>query len=132
MYKVNISGQHVSISDEVINYVEASISNLERFSDQITSVNVNFTTEKHDTHQIIAEAQIHIPGADIFATSTADRHITSAIDGLMNKLENQMRKHKSKQLNKSHSGNKMNIETMEEREKQDEFNELADRGVIAS
>jgi len=132
MYKVNISGQHVSISDEVINYVETSISNLERFSDQITSVNVNFTTEKHDTHQIIAEAQIHIPGADIFATSTADRHITSAIDGLMNKLENQMRKHKSKQLNKSHSGNKMNIETLEEREKQDEFNELADRGVITS
>lgn len=132
MYKVNISGQHVSISDEVINYVEASISNLERFSDQITSVNVNFTTEKHDTHQIIAEAQIHIPGADIFATSTADRHITSAIDGLMSKLENQMRKHKSKQLNKSHSGSKISSETLEEREKQDEFNELADRGVITN
>jgi len=130
MYKVNISGQHVSVSDEVVSYVEESISSLERFSDQISSVNVNFTTEKHDTHKIIAEAQIHIPGADIFATSTADRHITSAIDGLMTKLENQMRKHKSKHLNKSHSGNKVDSETPEEREKQDEFNELVDRGVV--
>jgi putative sigma-54 modulation protein len=130
MYKVNISGQHVSVSDEVVRYVEESISSLERFSDQITSVNVNFTTEKHDTHKIIAEAQIHIPGADIFATSTADRHITSAIDGLMSKLENQMRKHKSKQLGKSHTGNKVSDETPEEREKQDEFNELVDRGVV--
>ncbi|MGB0898349.1 ribosome hibernation-promoting factor, HPF/YfiA family [Psychrobium sp. nBUS_13] len=130
MYKVNISGQHVSVSDEVVSYVKESISNLERFSDQITSVNVNFTTEKHDTHKIIAEAQIHIPGADIFATSTADRHITSAIDGLMSKLENQMRKHKSKHLDKAHSGNKSFVETDEEREKQDEFNALADRGIV--
>lgn len=130
MYKVNISGQHVSVSDEVVKYVTDAIENLERFSDQITSVNVNFTTEKHDTHKIIAEAQIHIPGADIFATSTADRHITSAIDGLISKLENQMRKHKSKLLNKSHSGNKTHNETPEEREKQDEFNELVERGVV--
>ncbi|OIQ48488.1 MAG: ribosomal subunit interface protein [Gammaproteobacteria bacterium MedPE] len=130
MYKVNISGQHVSVSDEVVSYVKESISSLERFSDQITSVNVNFTTEKHDTHKIIAEAQIHIPGADIFATSTADRHITSAIDGLLSKLENQMRKHKSKQLDKAHSGNKSFVETDEEREKQDEFNALADRGIV--
>lgn len=130
MYKVNISGQHVTVSDEVASYVKDSISSLERFSDQITSVNVNFTTEKHDTHKIIAEAQIHIPGADIFATSTADRSMSNAVDGMMSKLENQMRKHKSKMLDKAHSGNKSFVETEEERAKQDEFNALADRGVV--
>lgn len=130
MYKINISGHHVSVSDEVTNYVKESISNLERFSDQITSVNVNFTTEKHDTHKIIAEAQIHIPGADIFATSTADREMSTAVDGLISKLENQMRKHKSKMLDKVHSGNKAHNDTPEERALQDEFNALADRGVV--
>lgn len=131
MYKVNISGQHVTVSDDIQTYVEDSIRTLERFSDQITSVNVNFTTEKHDTHKIIAEAQIHIPGSDIFATSTADRQMKNAVDGLMSKLENQLRKHKSKLIDKNHSGNSVAMETAEEREKQDEFNELADRGVIS-
>jgi len=131
MYKVNISGQHVTVSEDIQTYVEESIATLERFSDQITSVNVNFTTEKHDTHKIIAEAQIHIPGSDIFATSSADRHMKNAVDGLMGKLENQLRKHKSKLIDKTHSGNQMEAETLEEREKQDEFNELADRGVIS-
>lgn len=131
MYKINISGQHVTVSDEIQTYVKEAIASLERFSDQITSVNVNFTTEKHDTHKVIAEAQIHIPGSDIFATSTADRHMKSAVDGLISKLENQLRKHKSKLIDKNHSGNQVVSDTAEEREKQDEFNELADRGVIS-
>ncbi|MDP2561438.1 ribosome hibernation-promoting factor, HPF/YfiA family [Psychrobium sp. 1_MG-2023] len=130
MYKVNISGQHVTVSDDIQAYVEDSIRTLERFSDQITSVNVNFTTEKHDTHKIIAEAQIHIPGNDIVATSSADRHIKHAVDGLLSKLENQMRKHKSKSLDKAHSGNQTLPESPEERALQDEYNELADRGVV--
>ncbi|NRA60864.1 MAG: ribosome-associated translation inhibitor RaiA [Psychrobium sp.] len=130
MYKINIGGQHVTITDEIQTYVKESIRSLERFSDQITSVNVNFTTEKHDTHLIIAEAKIHIPGNDIFATSSADRQIRDAVDGLISKLENQMRKHKGKFLDKAHTGNQMSADTPEEREKQDEFNELAERGVI--
>jgi putative sigma-54 modulation protein len=130
MYKINISGQHVSVTDEIQDYVRESIQSLERFSDQITSVNVNFTTEKHDTHQIVAEAQIHIPGSDIFATATADRHIKNAVTSLIGKLENQLRKHKSKNLDKNHAPDSVSTETAQERELQDEYNELADRGAL--
>ncbi|NRA53247.1 MAG: ribosome-associated translation inhibitor RaiA [Gammaproteobacteria bacterium] len=130
MYKINISGQHVNVSDEMKDYVTEAIQGLERFSDRITSVNVNFTTEKHDTHLIVAEAQIHIPGSDIFATATADRHIKNAMTSLISKLENQLRKHKSKTLDKSHTADKVSAETTQERELQDEFNALADRGAI--
>jgi len=130
MYKINISGQHVNVSDEMKDYVTEAIQGLERFSDRITSVNVNFTTEKHDTHLIVAEAQIHIPGSDIFATATADRHIKNAMTSLISKLENQLRKHKSKTLDKSHTADKVSAETTHERELQDEFNALADRGAL--
>ena len=130
MYKINISGQHVNVSDEMKDYVTEAIQGLARFSDRITSVNVNFTTEKHDTHLIVAEAQIHIPGSDIFATATADRHIKNAMTSLISKLENQLRKHKSKTLDKSHTADKVSAETTQERELQDEFNALADRGAI--
>ena len=130
MYKINISGQHVNVSDEMKDYVTEAIQGLERFSDRITSVNVNFTTEKHDTHLIVAEAQIHIPGSDIFATATADRHIKNAMTSLISKLENQLRKHKSKTLDKSHTADKVSAETTQDRELQDEFNALADRGAI--
>jgi len=130
MYKINISGHHVTVSDEIKDYVTKEIQGLERFSDRITSVNVNFTTEKHDTHLIVAEAQIHIPGSDIFATATADRHIKNAVTSLVGKLENQLRKHKSKTLDKSHNADRISAETSQERELQDEFNELADRGAL--
>ncbi|NRA70675.1 MAG: ribosome-associated translation inhibitor RaiA [Gammaproteobacteria bacterium] len=130
MYKINISGQHVSVSDEMQEYVKQSIQSLERFSDQITSVNVNFTTEKHDTHLIVAEAQIHIPGSDIFATATADRHIKNAVNNLIGKLENQLRKHKSKHLDKVHSSDNVSSESASEQELQDEYNALADRGAL--
>lgn len=130
MYRINISGQHVTVSDEIQDYVKQSIQGLERFSDQITSVNVNFTTEKQDTHKIIVEAKIHIPGNDIFATATADRHSKIAVANLISKLENQLRKHKSKSLDKNHSANGISMEDSTERELQDEFNELADRGAL--
>ena len=130
MYKINISGQHVSVSDDIQEFVRESIQTLERFSDQITSVNVNFTTAKHDTHQIVAEAKIHIPGSDIFATATADRHIKNAIIALVGKRENQLRKHKSKTLGQNHRSDSVSTETSQERELQDEYNELADRGAL--
>lgn len=130
MYNVNISGHHVTVSDEMQSYVKQAIQSLERFSDKITSVNVNVTTEKHDTHKIIAEAKIHIPGSDIVATATADRHLKVALDNLVCKLEKQLRKHKSKVLEKKHAAVDVELETVEEREAQAEFNELAERGVI--
>lgn len=130
MYAINISGQHVNVTDEMQSYVQQAVQGLEKFSEKITSVNVNITTQKNDTHTIIAEAKIHIPGNDIVASASANRSLKQAVDSLLGKLESQLRKHKNKVLDKVHAKESVDIESPEERAAQDEFDALADRDAI--
>lgn len=127
MYTLNISGHKVSVTPEIKDHVKKTMSRLSRYSDRITSINVTFTTQKNNTHQIIADAKIHIPGNDLVATAQADSQMENAVDALANKLERQLRKQKTKQVNKQYK--KINNDISEERKLQDEFNALADRGA---
>ena len=90
--QINLTGHHVDITDSLRDYVNSKFARLERHFDNITIVHVVLTLEKL---QQIAEAKINLSGGEIFATCEQD-DMYAAIDGLFDKLDRQVIKHKEK------------------------------------
>ena len=90
--QINLTGHHVEITDALRQYVTNTIERLERHFDYVTNVHVVLSVEKL---QHKAEATMHMSGADVFADSV-DEDMYAAIDGLVDKLDRQVKKHKEK------------------------------------
>ncbi|GHA04744.1 ribosome hibernation promoting factor [Oceanisphaera arctica] len=90
--QINLTGHHVEITDSLRDYVNSKFARLERHFDNITNVHVVLTLEKL---QQVAEAKINLSGGEIFANSQHD-DMYAAIDGLIDKLDRQIIKHKEK------------------------------------
>ncbi len=88
----NITGHHVEITEALRSYVSDKLDRVEGHFDKITSVNVTLTVEKLERK---AEATLHVAGQDIHADSVKD-DMYAAIDDLADKLDRQVRRHKSK------------------------------------
>ncbi|MBU2968132.1 ribosome hibernation promoting factor [Pseudoalteromonas sp. C2R02] len=90
--QLNLTGRHVNITDPLRDYVTNKFAKLERHFDHINNVHVILDIEKLSQK---AEATLHVNGGELFATSEhADMY--AAIDGLIDKLDRQVIKHKEK------------------------------------
>ncbi|MCO4321424.1 ribosome hibernation promoting factor [Aliidiomarina quisquiliarum] len=90
--QINLTGHHVDITDALRNYVDTKFAKLERHFDHITNVHVVLNVEKLRQK---AEATLHVSGGELFATSEHE-DMYAAIDGLIDKLDRQVIKHKEK------------------------------------
>jgi len=90
--QVNLTGRHMELTDSLRNYVTSKFEKLERHFDHVTKVNVILSIEKQ---RQMAEANFHVSGQDIFA-DTQHEDMYAAIDGLVDKLDRQLLKHKEK------------------------------------
>lgn len=89
---LNISGHHVEVTPPLRDYVLAKLKRVERHFDKLISADVILSVEKLRQK---AEATIHASGADLHAEAI-DGDMYAAIDLLMDKLDQQTRKHKEK------------------------------------
>ncbi len=92
--QLNVSGHHVEVTDSLRGYVESKIERLERHFDLVSDVHCILSVEKL-RHK--AEAKVMVNGGTIFAETT-DEDMYAAIDGLVDKLERQVRKYKEKMV----------------------------------
>ncbi|MEA3242398.1 MAG: ribosome-associated translation inhibitor RaiA [Pseudomonadota bacterium] len=90
--QIDLTGHHIELTDPLRNYVSEKFERLERHFDHVTDVHVILSVEKL-RHK--AEATIHISGGKLFADST-EADMYAAIDGLADKLDRQIKKHKEK------------------------------------
>ena len=90
--QINLPGHHIEITDALRDYVDTKFAKLERHFDHINNVHVLLKIEK--TEQI-AEANLHVNGGELFADAKHE-DMYAAIDGLINKLDRQVIKHKEK------------------------------------
>ncbi|HQQ62753.1 MAG TPA: ribosome-associated translation inhibitor RaiA [Pseudomonadales bacterium] len=90
--QLNISGHHLEVTPSLREYVTSKIDRLEKHHDKITTTDVTLIVDKQVQK---AEARIHVSGADLFADATAD-DMYAAIDGLADKLNRQLIRHKEK------------------------------------
>ncbi|ATC99849.1 MAG: ribosome hibernation promoting factor [Pseudoalteromonas spongiae] len=90
--QLNLTGRHVEITDSLRDYVTNKFAKLERHFDHINNVHVILDIEKLSQK---AEATMHVNGGELFA-STEHQDMYAAIDGLVDKLDRQVIKHKEK------------------------------------
>lgn len=91
--QVNISGQHVEVTEALRTYIGEKLARLERHYDRITNVQVILKVEKLEQK---IEATLQIPGGEVVANAEHE-DMYAAIDLLTDKLDRQLKKHKEKQ-----------------------------------
>jgi len=92
--KYIIRGQRMEVTDALREYVEKKLSRLERYFEAPPKSDVNVTLSVTKGHQAI-EVTIPLPGALLRAEEKRE-DMYASIDFVVDKLERQIRKHKTK------------------------------------
>ena len=95
---LHITGHHVELTDSLRNYVTEKFQKIERHFEKVIDVHVILSVEKLGQK---AEATMQVNGAKLHAEETQS-DLYAAIDGLIDKLDRQVLRHKEK----SRSGNR--------------------------
>ena len=90
--QLSLTGHHVEITDPLRDFVSNKFKRLERHFDNLVNVHVILTVEKLEQK---AEATIQLSGAKLYADMIKN-DMYAAIDGLVDKLDRQVKKHKEK------------------------------------
>jgi len=90
--QIQLSGQHIEITPALRQYVNDKLERLARHFDHVGIVHVVLSVEKL-RHK--AEATVHLNRGTVFADIVED-DMYAAIDGLVDKLDRQVKKHKEK------------------------------------
>lgn len=91
--QINISGRHIEITDALREFINSKMQRFERHFDNITTMQVTLSVEKQ---RQIADANLHISGAEVFAQAESE-DMYASIDLLIDKIDRQLQKHKGKQ-----------------------------------
>ena len=95
---LHLTGHHLVITPAIRDYVSGKLQRVTHHFDHVIDVNVTLTVEKLQ-HKV--EAGVHMLGKDVFCEST-DHDMYAAIDGLVDKLDRTIIKHKEKGLERRH------------------------------
>jgi putative sigma-54 modulation protein len=90
--QLNLTGHHVDITEPMRDYVQSKLVRIERHFDHVTVVHCILTVDKL-RHR--AEATVNVAGGQLFAEAV-EENMYAAIDGMVDKLDRQVRKHKEK------------------------------------
>ncbi|MEM7026788.1 MAG: ribosome hibernation promoting factor [Pseudomonadota bacterium] len=90
--QISVTGHHVDITESLKDYVDNKFARLERHFEHITNIHVILTVEKERQK---AEATVHVNRGNLFADDEQE-DMYAAIDGLIDKLDRQLVKHKEK------------------------------------
>jgi putative sigma-54 modulation protein len=89
---LQLTGHHVEITPAIRAYVTSKLDRINRHFDHVIDVDVVMTVEKLDKK---IEANVHLSGKDIHVEAN-DGDMYAAIDGLIDKLDRQILKHKER------------------------------------
>lgn len=94
--QIAVTAKKMDLTPAIRSYAEEKISRLEKYFDGIMEAKVLLRVEKH---RHIAEATLHAAQAD-FTGKEHNEDLYAAIDRLSDKLEAQVRKYKTRNLNR--------------------------------
>lgn len=96
--QITITGHHVDVTPALRAYTTEKMQKLARHFDQVNSINVILNIEKLEQ---MAEATVNAGGRTLFATVSAP-DMYASIDGLVDKLDKQVRRYKDRITNHQH------------------------------
>ena len=97
---LHLTGHQLPITPAIREYISGKLERITHHFDNVIDVNVILAVDKLQ-HKV--EATMHLSGRDIFCESSAD-DMYAAIDGLVDKLDRAVLKHKEKTLSHRHDG----------------------------
>lgn len=102
---LTISGHHVELTPAIREYVQGKLERIKRHFDHVIDIAVILTVDKlpEKEKRQRAEINLHVRGKDLHAESIAD-NLYAAIDTLIDKLDRQVIKYKTKQQDHQHEG----------------------------
>jgi putative sigma-54 modulation protein len=89
---LQLTGHHVDITASIRDYVVSKLERINRHFEQVIDVNVIMSVQKLDQK---IEVTVHLSGKDIHV-ECHDADMYAAIDGLVDKLDRQIIRHKEK------------------------------------
>jgi len=95
---LHLTGHHLQITPAIRGYVSSKLERITHHFDHVIDVNVILSVERLKRR---IEASVHVRGKDIFCESAA-ADMYAAIDGLVDKLDRTIIKHKEKSLSHRH------------------------------
>lgn len=104
---LTISGHHLEVTPALRSYVTTKLDRIIRHFDQVVDVKVLLTVEnlKEKERRQRAECSIHVKGSDMFAESSHE-DLYAAVDDLVDKLDRQVVRHKSRVKDHHHQAAK--------------------------
>ena len=97
---LHVTGHQLQVTPAIRQYVSSKLQRITHHFDHVIDVNCILSVEKL---QQKIEATVHVRGRDIFCESSAN-DMYAAIDGLVDKLDRTIIKHKEKTLERRHDG----------------------------
>lgn len=91
--QVNLTGHNLDITQAIRAYVIEKCKRLERHFDNLIAAHVILKVEKR---QHMAEATLSVGGGPQLFAEDDQSDLYAAIDGMLDKLDRQVRRHKSK------------------------------------
>ncbi len=95
---LSVSGHHLEITPAIRNYLTDKLSRISRHFDHVIDVDVILSVIKLDQK---VEVKVHLSGKDLYC-ECVDTDMYAAIDGLVDKLDRQILKHKEKLADHHH------------------------------
>lgn len=105
MFKFHIRGENIAITDAIRNYAETKLSKLEKYFSDGETVTVHVNAKVYPNKRAKAEVTIPHENFTLRAEETSNDWYSS-LDLVVDKLERQIRKHKTKLQNR----NKVRVE----------------------
>ena len=96
---LQLTGHQLEITPAIRSYVTSKLERITRHFDQVIEVNVILSVDKLQQR---IEANVHLRGRDIFCESV-DQDMYAAIDGLVDKLDRQIIRHKERTADRRHN-----------------------------
>lgn len=95
--KIDIHSLHFDAGEKLLSFIDTKVSKLDRFHDEIVTVDVTLKLEKSDiSENKIAEIKVQIPGDNVFCSRQA-KTFEEAVDLSVDALKKQLQKAKEKQ-----------------------------------
>ncbi len=98
--QITVTGRHMGVSDALKAYCVEKADRLTRFYDRIQLIEVVLDGKDgaHTAEMIVHAAGVHQP----FVAHQADDDAFAAVDLIIGKLEEQLRRHKERHRNRKH------------------------------
>jgi len=92
--QVNISARHGHLSAETQDKIVEKVEKLRRFYDRVTAIEVTVNLERREFPNV--ELRVSVERTDDFIATDTSSNVMAALDGAVDKIEQQLRKHKDK------------------------------------